>query len=120
MSDKIERATLTLGLDFSPLKVDIGDGHIWLFHADPSPEQFNALVTSLAGFGSMVGADESPEAAMKAVEEIGPLLDSLQAAILQLLTTDKQRKEFTTKGYGVKALQGTAALLMDPSGFPTE
>lgn len=116
---EVDRATVSAGLDFRPLPIDVGDGKRWLFQADPSPAKYDALVKGLAGFAVMAGAGESTEKALEAAEQVLPLLQTLEAAITDLLTTDAQKKKFIGT-YGPSALQTFAAVLMEPTGFPTE
>ena len=111
MSD-IDRGVVRIGLDFRPLPLDVGDGNVWHFEASPSPAQFDALVRGIRGFTTVGTALQGGDDA-----SIVAVTDKVEAALLDLLVDQKERKAFPGK-YGVGALVAIAnAVIQEATGF---
>lgn len=117
--EQVSRDVVSVGIDFRPLPVNIGDGVIWNFDPDPSPEAWGQLMDqlkALAALGSIKEGDT--DAAMEL--DVKGLLNGLTEALSGLLLEDEQRAKFKSKGYGLAVLSKTApAIVKALSGFPT-
>lgn len=120
---EIHRETVSIGIDFRPVPVDMGDGTIWQFDPDPSPDKWDVLTQALGAFTEVQMDDKNPnpDDFKKVSGRLGPLTVQLTEAIGGLLTEPMQRKQFTKRGYSMFALQRLATVLMETlSGFPTK
>lgn len=113
MNEQTNREVVSVGLDFRPIPVDIGDGKVWEFDPDPSSEKWDALATSVKSFKSVSDDEEGMDIAT-------PML-SLKKALAELLVNEKQQEEWMNRDYGIIPMQRTATALMEQwTGFPTE
>lgn len=114
MTDQVRRDVVNLGLDFRTIPVDLGDGIEWEFSPDPSPDQWSALMTALKQFGKFGDDDFGGEAFEKA-------LSDFTSSMAAMLSTEKQRTKWISKGYGLGPQQAISQALMEIwTGFPTE
>lgn len=123
------RTKVSIGLDFRPLPIDVGDGNEWLFNPDPDPSLWGALMEALNAFADLETLQIDPEAELSADERealtsltsaLPELLTGLGTAIAGLMTTTKQGQQFTEHGYGQRTLQALAQTLVEElTGFPT-
>lgn len=127
----ITREKVSIGLDFRPLPLDIGDGIDWLFNTQASLDDWNALNHGLIAFGSIPqdleveeGQEPTPEqiaAVVAANEQMVQLADNLTAALVTLLVDAKQKKAFAERRYNLEALTAFASTyIQQTSGFPTK
>lgn len=121
MSEQINRETVSVGIDFRPIPIDMGDGQVWMFDPDPTPGKWSGLSRALTAFGRLnVTADSSEEEVDAAAQDMESLTTGLTDSIAELLVDIKQRKAFRDRGYSTNALQRLAKVLIQTlSGFPT-
>lgn len=113
MTQEIDRSVVSIGLDFRPIPINIGDGVVWQFDPDPAPDVFDALVSGLAHIGQ-VGTQMSKGE----TTSLAPALQELQKVIGQMLVDPKQQKDWATTSYGLHALNALAQrLLQETTGF---
>ena len=113
MVNEVRRDVVSLGMDFRPIPVDLGDGIEWEFDPDPSPQQWSVLVTALKGFTKFGDDDFGGEAFEKALSE-------LTSAMADILVNEEQKKEWQDKRYGIGPQQAISNALMELwTGFPT-
>lgn len=114
MTTEVRRDTIKLGIDFRPIPVDLGDGIEWLFHPDPSPQQWSLLVETLKGFTKFEDEDFGGADFEKAMSDF-------TKAMSNLLVDKAQQKKWETKGYGLGPQQAISEALMEMwTGFPTK
>lgn len=110
---EVKREVVRLGLDFSPIPVDVGDGVEWEFTHDPDPTQWSGLVNSLRGFTTFDKGEFSGE-------EFEAALDGLSVAMSELLVDEDQKPLWVEKHYGLMVQQAISEALMERwTGFPT-
>lgn len=116
MSD-INREVVSVGLDFRPIPIDIGDGKVWGFNPDPDPAELDNLMRALRAVGKAGKEVESVDGEGVEFEKV---LRGLSEAIGQLIVDPEQKKEWLAKrSYGLGALSGLTSVLMEQvSGFP--
>ena len=113
MVNEVRRDVVSLGMDFRPIPVDLGDGIVWQFDPDPDPDQWSGLVTALKGFTNF-GDDDFGGAAFKKA------LSTLTSAMAAVLVDEDQKKEWVKKKYGIGPQQAISNALMELwTGFPT-
>lgn len=118
MTESTDRKTVSLGLDFRPVPVDVGDGKLWEFDPDPSPAKWDRLVNVMNVFVKNAEKDEDVPASE---EETQKLYDELTEAVSKLLLSEEQQAEWEQRRYGMFAQRTVAIALMgELSGFPTE
>lgn len=121
---EIHREVVSIGIDFRPVPIDMGDGVIWNFDPDPSPDKWETLTRALTAFGGIEDLDEQkpdPKALNSATSRLMPLTAGLTDAIAGILVEPVQRKKFVTRAYSMFSLQRLANTLMEVlSGFPTK
>lgn len=116
MVNEVTREVVSVGIDFSPIPVDIGDGVIWKFHPDPDPAVWDNLQTVLMGFQQTQDVSDEDAAQVK----IKPLLEKLHGALGQLLLDKEQKDKWAKTSYGLLPLQRLAQVIMEQlTGFPT-
>ena len=114
MVNEVRRDVVSLGLDFRPIPVDLGDGVEWEFSPDPDPQQWSALVNALKGFSHFADDDFGGDAFESA-------LSALTEAMANVLVDPKQKKKWVEKRYGLGAQQAISSKLMELwTGFPTK
>lgn len=112
---KVDRKVVSIGLDFRPVPVNLGDGRIWEFNPDPSTEQWARVQAAMDVFNEVEKGKDSSAA----VEKISEAHNLLEDAVVGLLIADGE--EFREKSYGLFALQRlTVALMETLTGFPTK
>lgn len=100
---------MSTGVDFSPFKLDVGDGREWSFQPDPMPAQTEALSQAMTGLG------DPGEGGMTAA------FDRLVEAIRALLVDEKDRADFPLPMYGSNSLMFFGLrIATGRDGFPTE
>lgn len=113
---QVTRETVTVGLDFRPIPIDLGDGTVWLFQPDPSPTAWGVLMDALTAFSTVDTESETPD-----LSGLTVLVENLSVALSGLLTTPKQAEKYSERGYGLVAQQRLATVLIETvSGFPTQ
>ena len=113
MTDQVRRDVVKLGLDFTPIPVDLGDGIIWEFHPDPSPSQWSGLMDSLKSFTRFEEKDYDGE-------QFKEGLQNFTKAMSELLVSDEQKAEWIERQYGLGPQQAISQALMGIwTGFPT-
>lgn len=114
--NEMTRSVVSVGIDFTPVLMDAGDGTVWEFNPDPSPSEFGALQRALSAFGSISKAAEAGEEF-----DMEPLAADLSEALSALLVKATQRKTWATKSYGIIGMQRIAAAYVPAiSGTPTK
>lgn len=114
MTDEVRRDVVKLGLDFRPIPIDIGDGTVWEFHPDPSPQQWSALVGALKKFSKFGDADFGGE-------DFEDALQGMTKAMSDLLVNEDQRVAWVERAYGISPQQAISEALMGIwTGFPTK
>ena len=113
---EMSREVISIGMNFAPLQIDLGDGKIWKLDSDPSPAAFGALQRSLTQLGSAGKAMERGEEI-----DFGAGVQEVSEAIRELLVETKQKTEWTKVGYGFSALTKLAeAYIPALMGTPTK
>jgi hypothetical protein len=114
-TEEVQRKVVKLGIDFRPIPVDLGDGTVWAFVSDPSPEQWSGLVGSLGTFVDLIGADGSGLSG----DGFEKALEGLTEAMSGLLVKMEDRLAWKERGYGLGPQQAIAEALMEEwTGFP--
>lgn len=115
MTGQVQREVVRIGLDFRPIPIDIGDGTVWEFTPDPSPEQWSALVNALQKFSAL--QDESALGGA----EFETTLNGFTKAMSTTLVDPEQREHWVERRYGLGPQQAVSEYLMEQwSGFPTK
>lgn len=119
MPDKeVRRDVIKLGLNLDPVPLDVGDGtDPWVFSSDPSPEQWGAVIAALKKFEVLAGEGaESVDG-----DYLTDSLNQLTQALMDLLTTEAQKKKWVDRAYGLGPQQAISEVLMEQwTGFPTK
>jgi len=114
--NQTNREVVSIGIDFRPIPVDIGDGKIWNFDPDPAPDKWDNLNATLMKFQSLQNVDQDNIEELK----LSPLLTDLRKALGGLLADREQEKEWNKTTYGLMPLQSLAQRVMEQiTGFPT-
>lgn len=114
MNDEVKRETVSVGLDFRPVPLDLGDNVVWEFEPDPSSQQWQVLSLALKGFSSLASEEKEDF-------DVTKPMDALTDALVNLLVRDDQKKLWREKGYGLMPMQKVATVLMEQwTGFPTK
>ena len=98
---EMSREVISIGMNFAPLQLDLGDGEVWKFDSDPSPEDFGALQTALTGLGKAGAALEGGE---ELGEDFSQGVKNLSTAFKNLLVEPTQKTKWAKWGYGFTAL----------------
>jgi hypothetical protein len=115
MVNEVRRDVVKLGLDFRPIPVDVGDGIVWEFNSDPSPQQWSTLMGALKSFTKFNGEDDF------ASEAFESSLSAFTRAVSELLIHEDQQKQWVEKSYGLGPQQAISEALMEIwTGFPTK
>lgn len=111
--NEIKREIVSIGLDFRPIPIDLGDGKVWEFHPDPDKTLFNNLVRALKNMGAVGKAMQDGDS-----DDFEAALDTLAKAQGALLVKKTQRDEWAKADYGMAALSALADVLMEQiTGF---
>lgn len=114
MTSEVRRDVVKLGLDFRPIPVDVGDGIEWMFHPDPTPDQWSVLMDSLKAFTHFGDEDFGGEKFKTALAEF-------TRAMSDLIVDESQRGLWVEKNYGLGPQQAISQALMEIwTGFPTK
>ena len=112
---EVTRSVVKLGLDLSPIPLDVGDGIVWMFTSDPSAEQWSTLMTALKVFTKLkddVNEDEN---------QFTQALSDFSKAMSHMLLDPDQQLALGRKGLRSGSAAGG---LRDPDGdvvgFPYE
>lgn len=112
---EVTRSVVKLGLDLSPIPLDIGDGVVWKFTSDPSPEQWSSLMAALKVFTTLKDDADGDES------RFTKALSDFSIAMSNMLLDPKQQAEWVERGYGLVPQQAVSEVLMETwSGFPTK
>lgn len=112
----VVREEVSVGLDFTPIPLKVGDGTEWLFNPEPSPAKFGALADACGAFSAL--EDDQTNVGTTMVE----LAEKLSDALIAMMDpgTPGQDKKFRAREYGLRSLNWFATQLVERStGFPT-
>ena len=112
---EVTRSVVKLGLDLSPIPLDVGDGIVWMFTSDPSAEQWSTLMTALKVFTKLKNDTNEDET------QFTKALSDFSKAMSHMLLDPDQQLAWVERGYGLGPQQAVSEILMEMwSGFPTK
>lgn len=110
---EMDRSVVKVGIDLTPIQLDMGDGNIWNLSPDPSPAQFGKITRVMNSFRGLKNEDIE--------EKLEELLSELSDSLRELVTETAQKKKWDTRAYGIFAMQALAKTYMQAlSGTPTK
>ena len=113
---EMSREVISIGINFAPIQIDLGDGIVWKFNSDPAPTEFGELQASLTAMGALGQAAERGEE----VDYSAPL-QRVSEALRGLLTESTQKANWTKKAYGMGTLVQLAQVYIPAiMGTPTK
>lgn len=113
---EVSREVVSIGLDFRPIPINVGDGKIWGFTPDPDKAQWGTLTGTLKVLSKFKDISEEDAAQV----DLSEAIDSLTGAVAALLADPEDVKAWKKRGYGLLAQQRVARALMEQwTGFPT-
>lgn len=117
MSKEIQREVVSIGLDFRPIRLDVGDGQVWEFQPEPEPAQFDRLISTMKSF-SKIGEAMQDNGAQEESSGMTNALDELRKALGALLVDQADRSKFMKQKYGLRSLNALCnAVIEETTGF---
>lgn len=118
---EINRDTISIGIDFRPIPVDVGDGKVWNFNPDPAPSELDVLFSALREIGAAGKKANSEDGDGEGSVEFGKGLGALKSALGGLLVEAKQRTEWNKQPYGIGVMNALSNVLVEQiTGFTRE
>lgn len=116
MTQDVDRSVVTLGVDYRPIPINLGDGVVWQFDPDPSPSKFNQLTKAVKALGPVGKKMSDAE-----TEDDGTFeraMTGLKDALGALLLDKDQRKKWAERDYGFRSMNALVGRLMEEiTGF---